>query len=102
MTNKDRQGHTGTNKDKQGQAWTDRDKQGQKGNVHVCPCLVPVCPWAVPGIDWHKGHRPSADLRYKDEDTISPSNLILAARKGSVGIFTLLIPPDVPKKLALR
>ena len=30
----------------------------------------------------YKGHPPSADLRYGDEDTISPSTLIFAARKG--------------------
>ena len=41
----------------------------------------------MPGHDWkgqqriEKGHPPSADLRYGDEDTISPSTLIFAARK---------------------
>ena len=49
-----------------------------------------------------KGHPPSADLRYGDEDTISPSILIFAARKDYLGIYTLYILPDVPKKLALR
>ena len=29
-----------------------------------------------------KGHPPSADLRYGEEDSISPSTLIFAARKG--------------------
>ena len=49
-----------------------------------------------------KGRPPSADLRYEDEDIISPSTLIFAATKGYLGIYTLYIIPDVPKKLALR
>ena len=49
-----------------------------------------------------KGHPPSADLRYGEDDSISTSTLICAARKGSLGIYTLFVPPDVPKKLALR
>ena len=51
---------------------------------------------------FQKGHPPSADLRYGDEDTISPSTLIFAARKGYIRIYTLYILPEVPKKLALR
>ncbi len=49
-----------------------------------------------------KGHPPSADLIYGDKDTISPSILIFAARKGYLGIYTLYTLPDVHKKLALR
>ena len=30
----------------------------------------------------YKGHPPSADLRYGEEDSISPSTLICAAIKG--------------------
>ena len=64
-TNRD----TGTDRDIQRQTGTDRDRQGQvrksmsEKNVPVCPCLslpcrclsllVPACPCAVPGIDWH-------------------------------------------------
>ena len=48
------------------------------------------------------GHPPSADLRYGEKDSISPSTLIPAAIKGLLRIYTLFIPPDVPKKLALR
>ena len=48
-----------------------------------------------------KGHPPSEDLRYGEEDTISRSTLIFAARKGLLWIYTLYITPDVPKKLAL-
>ena len=44
----------------------------------------------------NKGHPPSADLRYGDEDAISPSTLIFAARTQDI-----YIPPDVPKTLAL-
>ena len=44
----------------------------------------------------------SADLRYGEEDSSSPSTLIFSAIKGLLGIYTLYIPPDVPKKLALR
>ena len=49
-----------------------------------------------------KGPPPSADLRYEDEDTISPSTLICAVRKGLLGIYYFHIPPNEPKKLALR
>ena len=48
-----------------------------------------------------EGRPPSADLRYWEKDNISPSTLIFATRKGYLGIYTLYIPPDVPKKLAL-
>ena len=40
-----------------------------------------------------KGHPPSADLRYGDEDTISPSTLISAARKGYLRIIHSLYSP---------
>ena len=33
-------------------------------------------------IMYCKGHPPSADLRYGEEDSISPSTLVLAAIKG--------------------
>ena len=46
----------------------------------------------------YKGNPPSADLRYGEENSISPSTLIIAAIKGSLWISTLYIPPDVPKK----
>ena len=49
-----------------------------------------------------KGHPPSADLRYGEEDSISTSPLIFAAIWSKLGINTLRINPDVPKKLALR
>ena len=69
-TDRDIQGQTRTSRDKRGQTGTSMEKQGQKRNDPVCPCLVPslsllvpaclcvsllvsVCPWAVPGIDWH-------------------------------------------------
>ena len=44
----------------------------------------------------HKGHPPSADLRYRGKDSISPCTLILAAIKGSLGIYTLYTPSDIP------
>ena len=50
----------------------------------------------------HKGHPPLADLRYVEEESISPSTKVLAAIKGQLGIYTLYIPPDLPKKLALK
>ena len=34
------------------------------------------------GPGFVKGHPPSADLRYGEEDSISPSTLIFATRKG--------------------
>ena len=49
-----------------------------------------------------KGHSSSADLRYDEEDRISPTTLIFAATKGLLRKYTLHIPPDGPKKLALR
>ena len=50
-----------------------------------------------------KGHSPSADLTYGDEDTISPRTLIFAARKGYLGIYILYILLDVPKiKMKLK
>ena len=49
-----------------------------------------------------KGHTPSADLRCGGKDSISPSTLVLAAKKGLLGMNTLYIPPNLPKKLALR
>ena len=49
-----------------------------------------------------KRHPPSADMIYGDDDTISSSTLIFAARKGYLGIYALYILPDVPKKLARR
>ena len=36
--------------------------------------------WALLKLD--KGHPPSVDLRYGEEDTISSSTLIFAAKKG--------------------
>ena len=50
----------------------------------------------------YKGNRAFADLRYGEEDSISPRTLIVAATKGLLGIYTLHIPPKVLKKLALR
>ena len=51
---------------------------------------------------YSKGHPPSANLRYGKEDSISSSTLIFAAIKGLLKMYILYIPPDVPKKLALR
>ena len=48
-----------------------------------------------------KGHPPSVDQIYGEEDYIRSSTQIFAATKGLLGIYTLHIPPDVPKKLAL-
>ena len=45
-----------------------------------------------------KGSPPSADMRSGGKDSISPSTLIFSAMKGLLGIYTLCIPPDVPKK----
>ena len=42
-----------------------------------------------------KGSRAFADLRYGKEDSISPSTLIFAAAKGSLGIYTLHILPEI-------
>ena len=39
------------------------------------------------------GNRAFGELRYGDEDSISPSTLIFAATKGLLGIYTLHIPP---------
>ena len=36
-----------------------------------------------------------ADLRYGEEDSVSPSTHIFAATKGYLGIYTLHIPPEV-------
>ena len=44
---------------------------------------------------------PSADLRYGGKGNISPITLIFATRKSELGIYTVFIPLDVPKKLAL-
>ena len=41
-------------------------------------------------------------MRYGEEDSISPGTLIVASIKGKLEIYTPYIPPDVPKKLALR
>ena len=49
-----------------------------------------------------KGNRTIADLRYGQEDRISPSTFIFAAIKGYFGIYTLHNPPEVLQKLALR
>ena len=49
-----------------------------------------------------KGHAPSADLRCGGKDSISPSTLVLAAKKGLLGMNTLYITPNLPKQLALR
>ena len=38
--------------------------------------------WTPRIVGGHKGHPPSADLRYGEEDRISPSTLIVAALKG--------------------
>ena len=60
------------------------------------------------GIEWmnrcsvSKGHPPSADLRYGEEDSISPSTLIVVLIKSKLRIKTIHIPLDVLKKLALR
>ena len=51
---------------------------------------------------WQGSPPPSADLRYGEEDSISSSTLSLTSIKGLLGISTLYIPPDLPKKLALR
>ena len=42
-----------------------------------------------------KGHPPSADLRYGEEDSISPSTLIFAAIESKLKTKTLHIPFDV-------
>ena len=65
------------------------------GSASALPNITFVC---TP----NKGHPLSADLRYGEDDSISPSTLFFAAIKGLLWIFTLCIPPDVPKKLALR
>ena len=49
-----------------------------------------------------KGHPPRTDLRYGEEDSISPSTLICATIKSKLRIYTLHIHSDVHKKLALR
>ena len=41
-------------------------------------------------------------MRYGGKDGISPSTLVLVAIKGYLWIYILCIPPDLPKKLALR
>ena len=57
----------------------------------------------VPNLKpFSKGHPPSADLRYGEEDSIKPSTLIVAAIKSKLGIYTLHIHTDIPKLLALR
>ena len=43
----------GTSMDRQGQVGTRRYRKGMSLFVPVCPCLVPDCPLAVPGIDWY-------------------------------------------------
>ena len=48
--------------------------------------------------DCFKGNPPSADLRYVEEDSISPSTLFFSAIKGSLRIYILYIPPDIPRK----
>ena len=40
----------------------------------------------------------TSDMGKKIVFTISPSTLIFAAIKGSLGIYTLYIPPDVAEK----
>ena len=44
-------------------------------------------------VVYYTGHPHSADLRYWDEDTISPSTLIFTVRKGSFRIYILFISP---------
>ena len=44
-----------------------------------------------------KGHCPSADLRYGDKYSISPSTHIFSAIKGYLGLYILYIPPNVWK-----
>ena len=53
------------------------------------------------GCHVDKGHPPSADLRYGEKDSISPSILIFATVKSLLEICTPYIPPDVHKKLPL-
>ena len=53
-------------------------------------------------IDLLKENHAFADPRYGKEDSISPSTQIVAVTKGYLRIYTLHIPPEVLKKLALR
>ena len=48
-----------------------------------------------------KGHPSSANLRYSEEEIISPNTIIFAAIKSKLWIYTLHIHPDVLKELAL-
>ena len=70
--------------------------------ILIIVCQLTLCQIISWSVALHKGHPPSTDLRYGDEETISPSTLIFAARKGYLRIHTLYILPDVPKNLALR
>ena len=68
--------------------------------VSKCHGRLLILLWSM--LATQKGHPPSADLRYEEKDSISPSTLIFAAIKSKLGIYTLHIHPDVPKNLALR
>ena len=46
-------------------------------------------------------NRAFADLRYKEEDSISPITLIFPTTESLLGIYILPIPPEVLYKLAL-
>ena len=52
-----------------------------------CPDDRAICMYRGEQDHWYlrhflKGHPPSADLRYGEKDTFSPSTLIFATRKG--------------------
>ena len=49
----------------------------------------------------YRGHPPSADLRYGEENCISPSPHHFCCHKGITQDIYSLYSPDVPKKLAL-
>ena len=42
-----------------------------------------------------KGHRPSADLRYGEEDNLSRNTLIVAVIEIKLRIYPLHIPTDI-------
>ena len=65
------------------------------------PCCAPIFPSLSETESSHKGRPPSADLSYRGKDNISPSTLVFATRKGWLWIYTLYLPPVIPKKLAL-
>ena len=53
-------------------------------------------------MKFDKGHPPSADLRYGQEDSISPCTLIFFCHQGLIWDIYSFYPPDVPKNVTLR